>query len=435
MISGAYWQSLMSSECWRHILHKEGDRVNRLVTAKKDSLQVAAWFEDEQLMAVRFHDEANAQSETNGRFYVAVVRDVVPGMEAAFLDAGLEKPVYLSVKDALPAHIERRKEDRRAIQELLQVGQKLLVQRVKDAEGGKGARVTTHYQLAGGLLVYLPDADYVTVSQSIGNDAERARLLVELQELVRPGEGWIIRSAAIGAQAVQFAAEMAVLRTRWEDLTALFADAEGCGPLDEAPSFKRQILREFQGLSVSEWVCDEIDVGRHEDEFYPQWARTPVQVADGFDYLEQQHRFCRQLEQLCKPRVWLKSGGYVVMHRTEAMTIFDVNSGKYTGGHTLEQTVFTTNQEAVPVISQLIRVHEIGGIIIIDFIDMKVDEHRADILARMQAQIARDSAKWRLVGWTGLGLMELTRRKKRSGSPETLLQRLKQLNIAQRNDV
>jgi ribonuclease G len=177
-------------------------------------------------------------------------------------------------------------------------------------------------------------------------------------------------------------------------------------------------------MPVAEWVSDAADVDLRAAEFFPPWAKQPVQVADGLAYMEQQYRFARQLEQLCKPRVWLKSGGYVVMHRTEAMTIFDVNSGKYTGGQTLEQTVFTTNREAVPLICQLIRVHEIGGIIIIDFIDMKVAEHRALILEWMEEQIVRDSAKWRLVGWTGLGLLELTRRKKRGSSPETLLSRL-----------
>ena len=322
-----------------------------------------------------------------GNVYLGKVVRVLPGMQSAFVDVGLERTAFLHVADIAEAHREGEKPA--PIETILHEGQSLMVQVAKDPIGTKGARLTTTVSLAGRKLVYLPRDNHIGVSQRI-EDAELRESLRAMMTELRPETekgGYIIRtSAEEGATEQEFRDDMAYLGRLWTDIHELARRSTGPKLLYQDLSLAQRVLRDMV----------------HQDT-------QTVEVDSRENY-----------EALLKRRVDLKSGGYLVFDQTEAMTTIDVNTGGYVGKRDFSDTVFKTNLEAAQTIARQLRLRNLGGIIIVDFIDMSCDEHREAVLAELRRSVSTDRTRMTVSNFTELGLVEMTRKRTRESLAHVL---------------
>ncbi len=409
-------------------------RRELLVNATPPETRVAAT-EDGKTVEV-LHERRGHQGLV-GNVYLARVHRILPGMHAAFVSLGLERDGFLYVEDLLPRSVEADDEETEAqaggpapgwpsgpdrIEDLLREGQDIVVQVTKDALSGKGPRVTANIALPGRMLVCLPGAGGVGVSRRITDEAERERLR-RILEGFGPGAGWIARTAAGGGDMSGFLADKGYL----EDLASrIRAKSEkASGPL----LLHRELdlaLRSVRDLVTPDFAAIRVDDGTTLDrivEFLnaaaPKLAPR-VELYEGAEPLFDRFGVEREIESALKSRVHLSSGGSVVIHQTEALVAIDVNTGKFVGSDALEETVFATNLEAVGEIARQIRLRDLGGILVVDFIDMEDPEHRREVVEEFQKELARDRARTRLAQISEFGLVELTRQRSRGNLEKTL---------------
>lgn len=378
---------------------------------------------DENVLQDLFVERTCARGLVGNVYWGRVVR-VLPGMQSAFVDIGLERTGFLHVADLFEAHGENG--EVKPIERLLHEGQALMVQVAKDPIGTKGARLTTTISLAGRKLVYLPRDPHIGVSQRIEDEAMRENLRTLLQS-VRPETekgGYIIRtSAEEGATAEEFLDDMAYLSRLWEQIRESAATKPAPTLLYQDLSLAQRVLRDMVHQTTE---AIEID---HEETFHALVEFADRFVPDVRDHLKlyqgdrplfelngMEDEIARALER----RVDLKSGGYLVFDQTEAMTTIDVNTGRYVGKRNFSDTVFKTNLEAAQVIARQLRLRNLGGIIIIDFIDMSCDEHREAVLAELRRSIASDRTRTTVSDFTELGLVEMTRKRTRESLAHVL---------------
>ncbi|PZE19978.1 Rne/Rng family ribonuclease [Paenibacillus xerothermodurans] len=369
---------------------------------------------------VEYDSEARGAEQLAGNMYLGRVMTVLQGMQAAFLDIGLDKNAFLYIDDILPAHMDKQPKHKPPITDLIQAGQTLLVQVVKEPSGSKGARVTTHHSIPGRWGVYMPNADYVGVSRKIENESERSRLKQVAERRLLPGEGFIARTAAEGVSEDLLAADLEELRERWAAVRSL---------VDQPGKLPRKVYTDY-GL-LTRWVRDgfqdNVDqLWVDEKEAYatllsmvqlsaPKLSERVKLFDNRGCSLFASYHVDEQLQSGFKRKVWLDNGGYLIVDYTEALTVFDVNTGKYTGSVDLEQTACDTNLAAAKDIARLLRLRDIGGLIVIDFIDMELAANRQRVLEVLVEETKKDRTKAVVVGWTKLGLVELTRKKVKDG--------------------
>lgn len=387
---------------------------------KSESGQLQAALLDDGKVIEYFVDHASHKPLV-GNMYKGKVINVLPGMEAAFVDVGLGKNAFLHVDDLLPANGDKPN-PKPSIDELVSPGQELLVQVMKEPLGTKGARVTTHYSLPGRWLVYMPHADYVGISRKIDGDAERERLRLLGEGLRQEGEGLILRTAAAEKSEVALRQDLERLREQWHRVLAqqetIQAPAELFHELDMLPRLVRDVFTDqVQRCVVSNHQL-EAQLHRVIQQVAPHLIDRIV-VEDHHDVFTH-HHIQDQVHRLFARKIWLDNGGYIVVDHTEALTVIDVNTGKYTGSIDLEQTVFETNLEAAKLIAQIIRLRDIGGIIVADFIDMSSEENRQAIVQTLETLLRADRTKSLIMGWTKLGLLEMTRKKVRESVEQKL---------------
>ena len=351
-----------------------------------------------------------------GNLYKGRVVNVLPGMQAAFVDIGLAKNAFLYVDDVLHPHLDKQPKDKPSIQQLLRPGDERIVQVMKEPLGGKGARVTTHYSLPGRWLVYMPYADYVGISRKIVGEAERNRLKSWAEQARAPGEGIILRTNAEGESPEALAADLEALRGAWRDIADRAATVSAPAVLHRDIGLVQRMIRDAVTPDTEELVIDD-EAAFEEAAAYLRRAAPAlekrIRLYRGADPLFDKFGIAEQLDRMFQRRIRLESGGYLVWDQTEALTVVDVNTGKYTGTVGLEDTVYRTNLEAAEEIGRLLRLRDVGGIIIVDFIDMDAEEHRQQVVQRLEETIRRDRTKCQVMGWTRLGLLELTRKKAR----------------------
>lgn len=363
--------------------------------------------------------EKQVQGSIVGNIYKGKIVNVLPGMEAAFVDIGLSKNAFLYIDDILPAHLEKHPKVKPSIDKLVKPGQEILVQVTKEPFGTKGAKVTTHYSLPGRWLVYMPEADYVGVSRKIASDEERERLRKFGETKREAGEGMILRTAAQGESEQSLERDLRELRKIWHKLISEASLAETPTELYRELDLLPRMLRDWMTSDVMEIVVNRQDA-------YDDLVRYAVAMKDRIHLMTTEdsifdiYGVSSELKRLFTSKIWMDNGSYLNIDFTEALTVIDINTGKFTGTHDLEETVFDTNLAAVEIISQILRVRDIGGLIIIDFIDMRQQEHRDAVLNKMREMVAQDRTKTVVVGWTQLGLMEMTRKKVRQSQTETL---------------
>ncbi|REK77801.1 ribonuclease E/G [Paenibacillus paeoniae] len=368
-----------------------------------------------------FFMERSGGGSLVGNVYKGRVVNVLPGMEAAFVDIGLGKNAFLYIDDMLHPHADKQPKQKPAVAEIARPGQELVVQVVKDPLGGKGARVTTHFNLAGRWLVYMPSAGYVGISKRIDSEAERERLRLLGEQLRLEDEGIIMRTAAEGEGEESLDGDVGKLRELWRAVEGRAAEVKAPALLHCEAGLMHRVVRDSLMLDIDElWIDSPSrfdEASKLLSDMTPKLKeRLRLYESEGRGGLFQSFGVSAQIEEAFSKRIPMNNGGYLIWEETEALTVIDVNTGKYTGTNNLEDTVFRTNLEAAALIARLLRVRDVGGIIIIDFIDMQQEDSKSKILTKMIDEVRRDGTKCTIVGWTKLGLMELTRKKARENA-------------------
>lgn len=415
-----------------------------IVNASMVETRVAV-LEDGQLAELMIGDSRH--QGVAGNIYKGRVLKILPGMQAAFVDIGLSKDAFLYVRDiyedieeyeqflaageegevevirATPPPKRPARSGKASIEELLQEGQEVLVQVAREPLGTKGARITSHITLPGRFLVYMPTEQHIGVSRKIENEGERARLRKIVQELSSGAEGIIVRTAGMGKKRDEIAADLEFLRSLWRKIRAR---AESLTPPALVQKDLDLVFRIFRDLFTKEVTRLVVD--------------SPVEYERCLEFVEslfpdlRSHLFLyaedepilrsfgveREIEKALRPKVWLKSGGYIVIEETEALVSIDVNTGRYVGKHDFEETVFKTNLEAAREIARQVRLRDLGGIIIIDFIDMTRQEHRDRVLQELKESLKADRSPTNVALLSELGLVEMTRKRVKQGLIQSL---------------
>ncbi|HTY49445.1 MAG TPA: ribonuclease G [Steroidobacteraceae bacterium] len=366
------------------------------------------------------HIERASRRGLVGNIYKGRVSRVLPGMQAAFIDVGLERTAFLHVADIALA----RPDDTIVtlppvddIRRLVAQGDELLVQVVKDPLGSKGARLTTFVALPSRYLVFMPRGEGVGVSARIDNEAERSRLKRAVQEVLpqdSPG-GYIVRTAAQGAGAEGLREDMVYLERLWRHVREAAASLPAGRIVHEDLPLPLRVLRDELVPEITRVLVDAPAEHAAMVQFASAFLPTSVRIElyAGVRPLFDLHGLEEELARALDRKVPLKSGGHLVIDQTEAMTTIDVNTGAYVGHRNLEETIFRTNLEAAVAIARQLRLRNLGGIIIIDFIDMADAAHRKQVLAALERALAADRAQTHIVSLSPLGLVEMTRKRTR----------------------
>ncbi len=376
------------------------------------------------------HIEREARRGIVGNIYKGRVSRVLPGMQAAFVDIGLEKAAFLHASDIMPhtecvAGDEQKNFSVRDISELVRQGQDLVVQVVKDPLGTKGARLTTDITLPSRYLVFMPGASHVGVSQRIESEAERDRLKKVVSAYCDELGGYIIRTAAEGVGEVELASDAAFLKRLWTKVIERRKRNQPRCRLYGEVALSQRILRDFAGAALDRIRIDSRLTYEHLVEFTGEYIpemTAKLELYTGkqpiFDLFDVENEIQRSLDR----KVELKSGGYLIIDQTEAMTTIDINTGAFVGHRNLDETIFNTNIEATHAIARQLRLRNLGGIIIIDFIDMTNEDHRRRVLHSLEQGLSKDRVKSGIHGFSQLGLVEMTRKRTRESIEHVLCQ-------------
>ncbi|KAB2964350.1 ribonuclease G [Zoogloea sp.] len=362
------------------------------------------------------HVERTASRGIVGNIYLGRVVRVLPGMQSAFMDVGLERTAFLHVADIWSDR--HAGEAVRPIERILSEGQNLIVQVLKDPLGTKGARLSTQISIAGRMLVYLPQDKHIGISQRIGDEAGREALRERVSRLLPPNEpgGYIVRTMAENASDEELAADIAYLKKLWAEIRNRAVGARPPFVLYQDLNLAQRVLRDLVTDATTRIVADSRENFQKLTSFASEYMPQVQPLLDhytGERPLFDLHGVEAEIEKALARRVDLKSGGYLIIDQTEAMTTIDVNTGGFVGARNFDDTIFKTNLEAAQAIARQLRVRNLGGIIIVDFIDMESAEHRNAVLDEFRKALSRDHTKMTVNGFTSLGLVEMTRKRTR----------------------
>ncbi|WP_195251693.1 Rne/Rng family ribonuclease [Romboutsia sp. 1001713B170207_170306_H8] len=360
--------------------------------------QKTAILEDDKLVELLIEDNTNEKIVSN--IYRGVVKNVKPGIEAGFVDIGLDKLAYLP--------LGKNKD--------IKSGQDIMVQVNKEGIGSKGAKLNLEISIAGRYLVYIPSNDRSTMSNKITDEKERFRLKKIINAINKEGLGIIVRTEAQGCTLEELKCDLEYLKAKYEVICKEFK--LGMGPkllykdLDFASKYVKDNVNEYTNQIVVNNEEKYSELKNILKEINKEYVNKLIleKNKDVFDLYKVQG----QIEKSINKKVWLKSGGYLIIDKTEAMTVIDVNTGKYTGSIKLEETVYKTNLEAAKEIARQLKLRDIGGIIIIDFIDMHKKEYKKELLKILSDELKKDKRKSEVLGLTRLGLVEVARRREKS---------------------
>lgn len=365
------------------------------------------------------HIERTLSKGLTGNIYLGKVVRVLPGMQSAFIDIGLERAAFLHVADVWEAkNQENLNLPYKPIEKILFDGQSVVVQVTKDPIGTKGARLSTHISIAGRMLVFLPQDNHIGISQRIEKEEEREQLKAKVQSMVSENDvgGFIIRTMAEDASDEDLRMDVEYLRKIWSGIQAQRKQYGAPHLLYQDLSLSQRVLRDFVNDNTSSILVDSAEefvmLKAFAEEYVPS-VLTKIMHYQGERPLFDLYGVEEEIEAALGRRVNLKSGGYLIIDQTEAMTTIDVNTGSFVNGHNFDDTIFKTNLEAAHAIARQLRLRNLGGIIILDFIDMDNDEHRESVLAELHKNLAHDRTKISVSQFSSLGLVEMTRKRTR----------------------
>jgi ribonuclease G len=346
-----------------------------------------------------------------GNIYCGIVQNVVDGMQAAFVDIGIEKNTFISIKDALPK-VDVAKEELvidKNMSEILKKGDKLLVQVRKEPSEEKGARISTHVTLPGNYIVLMPNTNIITISQKITDENECSRLKKIVGEYLPKGFGAIIRTDAENIAPNVLKVDIKEIEKKWNEIKEKYKEMQEYGIIYDDHDITLKVARDMINQNTEK-------IYTNDEEIYKKMQEIANIKEKKVEFLNVENIFEKfgiwgKVEKIGDRKVWLKCGGYIAIDKTEALTAIDVNSGKYVGDNNLEQTALSVNTEAATEIMKQIRLKDIGGIVIIDYIDLETKEDQLKIIETMKKEAKKDRSKIDIKGYTKLNLVELTRKK------------------------
>ncbi len=396
------------------IVPTESARKQMLVSSDESQTQMVIM---EGPSLVEHYVAKEDSNSVAGNIYVAVARNVLPGMEAAFLDFGASKNGVLYASDVAVERGQGGRRGARRIEDVLKEGDKVLVQVTKDAMGAKGARLTGQPSLPGRYLVLVPDSDSIGISRRLP-ETDRNRLREVINTVKPAGFGVIVRTAALHASPEELAADISRLTKQWAAIKTEAETANAPALIHDEPELLIKVIREhftadFRKLLIDDRRAFDIVVG-YLRATAPDLV-SKVQLYEDKIPLFDRYHVDDQLKKALERRVFLPSGGHLVIDRTEALTVIDVNTGKFVGSSTLEDTVLQNNLEAAEEIGRQLRLRDIGGIIVIDFIDMETVENQQKVLRRLKETLAKDKTRTQVFDVSHLGLVEMTRKNVSAG--------------------
>ena len=369
----------------------------------------------QEVFIERFHTRS-----TVGNIYKAKVARILPGMQSAFVDIGQSRTAFMHITDLVDSHelvMHERGEDPEhpPITDVIHDGQEFLVQVTKEPISTKGARVSASISLASRYLVYMPETSHIGISQRIEDEPERNRLKTLLEQIHEPsrGDGFIVRTASERAEECESLRDAELLRARWEAIKSEASTPAPALVYEDLPLHLR-VMRDIINKDTAKILVDNEAIfellAKFLNDFIPEKRDCLELITDSVPLFDA-HNLEDQIEVALKQKVPLKSGGYLIIDQTEAMTTVDVNTGAYVGRRDLEETIYRTNLEAAAAIPRQLKLRNIGGIVIIDFIDMLDEEHKRQVLRTLEKGQQSDRVKWNITEISELGLVEMTRKR------------------------
>ena len=351
-----------------------------------------------------------------GNIFLGIVENVLPGMQAAFVNIGKDKNTFIHIRDVIPKISDEtgnKNEDfeNYNIKDYLKPGMPILVQVKKDSTNKKGARISTHISIPGRFAVLMPNEKFITISQKIDDEKERERLKIIAKKVATDGYGIIIRTSAVSKSEQEISEDIEATIDMYNNIKKLFDEAKKSKKpqlLYESEDVVQKLLTDLMDRDLYRIITNDKDTYDKINNKLAKFKKS-IKVDLQNDILSM-YDINNQLEELKNRKIWLKCGGFITIDKTEALTAIDVNSGKYTGEKDLEQTIFTVNKEATIEIAKQLRLRDIGGIIIIDYIDMKNKNNEEKIVELLKECLKKDRSKTQIIGFSKLNLLEMTRK-------------------------
>lgn len=383
------------------IIYTEGDIENILLV-------------ENGILTEKYKD-SKYKKRLEGNIYIGKVQNILPGLQAAFINVGENKNAFIHLKDVLPK-VDVTKQDSSTweserIENILKVGMPIIVEIKRDSYNKKGARASTHINLPGRYIVLLPNSSFVTISQKIEDKNERQRLISLTKKILPQNMGAIIRTSAVGKTEENLENDLKILVKKWNDIISIKFDNQDFPKLiSEANGMIDKLLLDLIDKDLKIIHVDNEEMKKIVEHKVRLLNKEDIQIVCDIDSVMLKYNIQHQLDVAENRKVWLKSGGFITIDKTEALTAIDVNSAKFTGKVSLENTAFLINKEAAVEIEKQIRLRDIGGIIIIDFIDLNDDEHKKELIHLFSEELKKERTKVQIEGFTKLNLLELTRK-------------------------
>ena len=382
-----------------------------IIVNKQKDIKTIALLENGNL--VEQYEEKDNSNRNEGNIFIGTVKDILPGMQSAFVDIGTEKNSFIHLKDILPQVDEKKgeKQEEKDIKDVVKINDKILVQVKKDSNAKKGARVSTHINLPSKYIVLMPNTEIITVSQKIEDKTERNRLIDIIKSNLPKGNGAVIRTSANGKSEEELVKDINYVFNKWKKILEISKKQNQEKLIYRSENIVHKMIIDLLDKDLKKIITnskseyDEIIAFQKEINSDNE---ITVELKKNEDLLDM-YDIKSQIEKTSNRKIWLNCGGFITIDKTEALTAIDVNTGKFTGKKDLEETIFKVNKEATIEISKQLRLRDIGGIIIIDYIDMK-DESKEKIMQLLKEFLNQDRAKTQIEGFTKLDLMELTRK-------------------------
>ena len=383
-----------------------------IIINQKDNKKETLLLENGKLVEYYKDDEDDSRKE--GNIYIGIVKDVVKGMNAAFVDIGTEKNGFIHLKDILPKVDEKKEnlESDKEIKDVVKLGQKLLVQVKKDSNIQKGARVSTHINLPSRYIALMPNTNIITISKKIENKEEQERLIKIVKENLAEGNGAIIRTSAMG-KTDEIIEDIKNIENKWKKIEEIYKNNKENEPklISKAEDIVEKMILDLPERTISKIITNsknDYEKLKKQKTENPYFSSVTIEFEDT-DMLEK-YDIQKEVSKIEHRKIWLKCGGFITIDKTEALTAIDVNTGKYTGTKSINETIYKVNEEATIEIAKQLRLRDIGGIIIIDYIDMEEKNDKDKIQKLLEEKLKKDRTKTQIEGFTKLDLMELTRK-------------------------
>ena len=368
---------------------------------------------EDGVLTEKYYD-SRYKKRLEGNIYIGKVQNIIPGLQAAFINVGENRNAFIHLKDVLPKKDITKEEDhdfdKCDIRDYLRPGMPIIVEIKRDSYNKKGARASTHINLPGRFLVLLPNSGFVTISQKIENKEKREKLVSYVKEIIPEGMGAIIRTSAEKATKKQLQDDLKNLLEKWNKIISIEFTKDYPKLIYKANEILDRLLIDILDKDLERIIVNTKELENKMKERMEFFGKKDVEIILDTRKIEEMYELNKQLEVAENRKVWLKSGGFITIDKTEALTAIDVNSAKYTGKEKLEDTAFAINKESAIEIAKQIKLRDIGGIIVIDFIDLYDENNKKELIKIFERELKKERTKVQIEGFTKLNLLELTRK-------------------------